>query len=98
MGDNFGSYAWLGFAAFLGVLARSARWTTSEGKFDGRKALFECLTAPAIGLIAGGITRYFTPNVDPMILGAFAATLGLLGPAAIETIALKWFNTKIGAP
>jgi hypothetical protein len=96
MPDNIGNYGWLGLAAFCGVLARAARWTTADGKFDGRKAAFECLTAPAIGLMAGGLTRYFNPDMDPMILGAIAALLGLLGPAAIEAAALKWFDRKIG--
>lgn len=93
---NRWEYGWLMFAAFCGVLARSARWTTTEGKVDWRKAVFECLTAPAIGLMAGGLARYSSPDMDPMILGAIAALLGLLGPAAIEAAALNWWNKKIG--
>jgi len=95
--ENAGNYLWLGFAALCGVFARAARWTTVEGQFDWQKAVFECMTAPAIGLIAGGATAYFSPNLDPMILGAIAASLGLLGPAAIEAILIRFFNAKIGS-
>jgi hypothetical protein len=96
MPDNFGNYAWLGFAALCGVFARAARWTTPDGKFDWRKAVFECLAAPAIGLIAGGATKLYSPDVDPMILGMIAASLGLIGPAAMETLLVKFFDKKIG--
>lgn len=96
MPEHVGSYLWLGTAALCGVFARAARWTTADGKFSWQKALFECMTAPAIGLIAGGAAAYFSPNTDPMILGAIAASLGLLGPAAIETLLVRFFNTKIG--
>lgn len=96
MGDNFPNYAWLAFAAWCGVLARAARWTTAEGKFDWRKAILECLSAPAIGVITAGLARYLSPDMDPMILNAIAAFFGLIGPAALETLATKWFEKKIG--
>lgn len=98
MSDNLWNYAWLGLAAWFGVLARAARWTTPEGQFDGRKALFECLTAPAIGVMTAGVGKYLSPDLDPMILSAIAALFGLLGPAAIEAIALKWVDKKLGGP
>jgi hypothetical protein len=96
MGENFWNYLWLGAAAFFGVLARAARWTKEDGSFSPQKAFLELLTAPAIGLLAGGLAKYFDPNLDPMILGAGAAFLGLVGPAAIEAAALKWFQKRIG--
>ena len=94
-GDSSWHYVWIGLCAFFGVLARSARWTTPDGSIDWRKALFECLTAPAIVAIAAAFGTW--QGVDTTILGGISALLGLLGPAAIESIALRWFNSKIGA-
>lgn len=96
MREQFWSYAWLGLAAWCGVLARAARWTTPEGRFDWRKALFECASAPAIGVITAGIGRYLSPDMDPIILNAIAALFGLLGPAALETMFTKWVDRRIG--
>lgn len=96
MGDQFYNYAWLAFVAWVGVLARAARWTTPEGKFSIQKCVFECLTAPAIGMITAAVGRYINPDMDPVILSGMAALLGLLGPAAIEAAFFKWFEKKIG--
>lgn len=94
MRDSVLNYLWLGIAAFFGVLARAARWTKTDGTFDAMKAFLECLTAPAIGIMAGGVCQYFSPAADPMIVGAIAATMGLLGPAALSEVAMKFLIKK----
>ena len=96
MPENFGNYLWVGGAALCGVFMRAARWTTPEGKFDWRKALFECMAAPGIGLIAGGLVAVWWPNAEPPVIGMIAGALGLLGPAGIEVMMNKFFDEKIG--
>lgn len=95
-GDNTTTqYLGLGMAAFFGVLARAARWTDEKtGFFSWRKAVFELLTAPAIGIMAAAIGEYFM--IDPLIVGGIAAFLGLVGPATIETVAIKWVDARLG--
>lgn len=85
---------WLGFCAFLGVAARSARWTAQDGKILWRKAIFELLTAPAMGVMAAGIGTW--QGVDQTVIGAIAALLGLLGPAALESFLDKWLGRRGG--
>jgi len=97
LSDQSWNYVWIGFAALCGVFMRAARWTTPEGKFDWRKALFECMAAPGIGLIAGGICSLWWPNAEPPVIGMIAGALGLLGPAGIEVIMTKFFDRKLGA-
>lgn len=94
--QDFSNYAWLAFVAWLGVLARAARWTTPEGKFDWRKAVLECLSAPAIGIIAAGVVRYINPDLDELIVNGIVALMGLLGVAAIEALFTTWWNKKVG--
>lgn len=84
----------MGAAAFLGVLGRAARWVDETGNFSGKKALFELCTAPAIGIIAAAVGQYL--QIDRLIIGGIAAFLGLVGPATIETIALKWVDARLG--
>lgn len=95
MSDGVINYLWLGVAAFFGVLARAARWTKPDGTFDIGKAFLECLTAPGIGIMAGGVCQYFSPNADSMIVGAIAATMGLLGPSLLSEVIMKWLNKKV---
>jgi len=84
----------IGSAAFFGVMARAARWTTPEGKFSPQKMLFEIATAPCVGMVAGGVGTYF--SVDPIVGYGIAAFLGLTGPAFIEAVAQKWLDAKLG--
>lgn len=84
----------IGGAAFFGVMARAARWTTPDGRFSPRKALFEMATAPCVGMIAAAVGSYF--DVEPVVIGGIAAFLGLTGPAMIEAIAERWLNLKLG--
>lgn len=96
MRDQFWNYAWIGLAALCGVFMRAARWAKPDGSFDWRKALFECLAAPGIGLIAGGMVSMWWPLAEPPVVGMIAGALGLIGPATIETIMTKFFDAKIG--
>ena len=93
--DSFWHYAWMGLAAWFGILARSARWTTPEGRVDWRKALLEMLAAPALGIITAAVGVW--AKIDPIIIGGGAALLGLLGPAAISDAVIRWINAKIGS-
>lgn len=94
--ETLQSHLWLAMASLCGVFMRAARWEKQDGTIDYKKAVFECMTAPGIGVITASIGAKY--NIDPTILGGIAAALGLLGPAAIETLALKLFNQKIGGP
>jgi hypothetical protein len=94
--SHFTDYLWLVFAAWVGVIGRFGQWWDADKSFNWRKALGELLTVPAIGLIVGGGAQYFSPEMDWRIVGMLAALAGLLGTTAIQTIAMKWFEKRIG--
>lgn len=93
--QHLGDYIWLVFAAWVGVIARFGQWWDDK-TFNWRKALSEILTVPAIGLMAGGAAKYYSPDADQMIVGALAALAGLLGTTALQAIAAKWLEKKAG--
>lgn len=95
MRDQFWHYLLLVGAAWLGIIARFGQWWDGPA-FNWRKALSEILTAPAIGLFTGGVAKHWSPDADPMIVGALAALFGLLGTTALQALALKFFEKKIG--
>jgi hypothetical protein len=96
MRDQFGNYGWIGFAALCGVFMRAARWAKPDGRFDWRKAMFECMAAPGIGLIAGGVIAMWWPLAEPPVVGMIAGALGLLGPAGIEALMTRYLDKKTG--
>lgn len=95
MRDQFWNYLLLVFAAWLGIIARFGQWWDDK-TFNWRKALGEILTAPAIGVITGGVVKVWSPDADPMITCPLAATFGLLGTTALQGLAMKVLEKRAG--
>lgn len=90
-GNN--AFGWVAVGLVLGTLARAARWTT-DGRFDWRKCLFECLAVPALGMIVMAVGTW--QNIDPVIMGGVAAFFAMVGTAALEAVGINFLNRKIG--
>jgi acetyl-CoA carboxylase beta subunit len=77
---------YLTVVAIAGILMRHAHAAATNGQFQLKIFLIACLTAPALGMIAGGISAYF--GVEGPLLWAIVALTGFLGPAFIHAVAL----------
>jgi hypothetical protein len=84
----------MGLLAFCGAFMRAARWYDPiTKKFLPWKMVMEIPVAFASGAVAIGIGSFY--NWDLPIIGGIAGLLGLLGPAAFETM-LTFIRRKIG--
>lgn len=75
--------AYLTFLALLGILARHAN--TDATHINGRALAMACLTAPALGIIAGGVAQW--AGVPLFAQSAIVALVGFLGPAFVSATA-----------
>lgn len=67
--------------SLAGIVARHAQQGVMSGKIDWRLLAMSCLTAPALGIIAGGLAQYMA--VPFMAQWAIIALVGFLGPAFV---------------
>jgi len=81
-----GKIFYLTVVAVAGIMMRHAHAAASNGQFQVKLFLIACLTAPALGVIAGGASEYL--GADGLLKDAIVATTGFLGPAFIHATAL----------
>lgn len=90
--------AWVTFLALLGILARQAHSSAVDGKINWRLLGVACLTAPALGVIAGGLAAW--AGVPQFANSAIVALVGFLGPAFVQATAGRlsdlWFKRAGG--
>lgn len=91
---EFTQYAWLGFIALLGSIARAGKWVDANGKFMPSRLITECATAIVLGVIAAGLGAYM--NWKPEIVGGMAGCLGLIGPSAVIGLVQNFFSSRFG--
>lgn len=71
-----------------GILMRHAYAADTSGKMEWKKFLLACLTAPALGIISGGVAAGV--GATGAMLWAITATVGFLGPLFIHGAALAY--------
>lgn len=82
----FGKAVTLALVSIAGILMRHAHAAATTGQVQWRLFLIACLTAPAMGVIAGGLAEWM--GASGMLLWAIVATIGFLGPPFIHATAL----------
>ena len=92
---EFRPYLFMGLIAFAGAFSHAARWRDPvTNKIAWVKIAVEIPVAFVLGAIAIGVGGYI--KADPTVTGGIAGLLGLIGPAAVETVASRWFYKKTG--
>jgi hypothetical protein len=81
-----GKFFYLTVLAIAGILMRHAHAAASEGQFQTKSFFLACLTAPALGVIAGGLAEHF--GASGLLKDAIVAITGFLGPAFVHAAAL----------
>lgn len=71
--------------SLAGIVARHAQQGAATGKMQWRLLAMGCLTAPALGLIAGGVANYLAVPIQAQ--WAIVALLGFLGPPFVTATA-----------
>lgn len=82
--------AYFMFLALVGILMRHAHAAATTGKMEWRMFFLACLTAPGLGIIAGGLVDW--AGAPPLIQYAIVATIGFLGPAFVHAFVLTVMN------
>lgn len=81
-----GKMFYLTVVAIAGILMRHAHAAATTGQMQWKLFFLACLTAPALGVISGGIAEW--AGATGATLWAIVATVGFLGPAFIHATAL----------
>jgi hypothetical protein len=99
MGEGWTAIAWKMFSfmavTVAGILMRHAHQASQPGgKFELKLFLLACLSAPALGVISGGVAEW--AGVTGAALWAIVATVGFLGPAIVHGVALAIQGKLVG--
>ena len=90
MAEGWAAIAWKMFSltvvSVAGILMRHAHNAATTGRIQWKMFGLACLTAPALGVISGGISEW--AGATGATLWAIVATVGFLGPAFIHATAL----------
>lgn len=81
-----GKIFYLTVVAIAGILMRHAHAAATTGIMQWKMFVIACLTAPGLGVIAGGLAEW--AGAEGWKLWAIVAMVGFLGPAFIHATAL----------